>query len=68
VSAAPSPRLLARVGCEVLVVLGALDPVRVEPLPHVRVEVIAGAGHDPHLETPEAFVTALRARAADRRS
>jgi pimeloyl-ACP methyl ester carboxylesterase len=61
VSAFPNRDQLARLHCDALIIRGALEPFEVPPLPHVRVEVIPGAGHDPHLEAPEAFVTAVRA-------
>lgn len=60
VSAFPSRTQLARLHCEALIIRGALEPFEVPPMPHVRVEVVPGARHDPHLEATEAFVTAVR--------
>lgn len=53
VAAAPPRVTLDRVRCPILVVLGARDALRVDPRPHVRVEVMPGVGHDPHLERPD---------------
>ncbi len=49
VAAAPSRRHLDQVRCPVLLVIGERDPLAI---PGVRAEVIAGAGHDPHLDAP----------------
>ena len=54
---------LAVVDCPALVIAGALDPVGLKRagevaagLPAARLEVVADAGHAPHLEQPEAFL------------
>jgi pimeloyl-ACP methyl ester carboxylesterase len=52
VAGAPSARVLENVRCPVLVVLGALDELAVPARPRVQIEVIAGVGHDPHLDPP----------------
>jgi 2-succinyl-6-hydroxy-2,4-cyclohexadiene-1-carboxylate synthase len=58
----PLHELLAGVRAPTLVIAGALDPAgraRAERIaagiPDARLEVIAGAGHTPHLETPSTF-------------
>lgn len=53
---------LAEVRAPTLVLAGALDPpglerarIVAEGIPGARLEIVEGAGHTPHLETPEAF-------------
>jgi 2-succinyl-6-hydroxy-2,4-cyclohexadiene-1-carboxylate synthase len=60
----PLHERLAGVRAPTLVIIGALDPpgrVRAEAIaaaiPGARLDVVAGAGHTPHLETPSAFRT-----------
>ena len=59
---APLHDRLGEVRAPTLVIAGALDPAgcaRAEAvaagIPDARLEVLAGAGHTPHLETPIAF-------------
>jgi 2-succinyl-6-hydroxy-2,4-cyclohexadiene-1-carboxylate synthase len=59
---APLHHRLGDIGCPVLLVAGALDPVGHERARQVargivqaRLELVEGAGHAPHLEMPEVF-------------
>jgi len=54
---------LEQIACPTLVVAGTLDPVGLERarvvaegIPDARLEVVAGAGHTPHLERPDDFL------------
>jgi pimeloyl-ACP methyl ester carboxylesterase len=53
------PRSLIDVPCPILLVFGERETSPIPALPHVHGVIINDAGHDPHLEAPEAFVAAL---------
>ena len=60
---APLDDHLGAIGCPVLVIAGALDPVGLDRARSVaaglrdsRLEVVPEAGHAPHLEQPDAFL------------
>lgn len=60
---APLHDRLGQIGCDALIIAGALDTVGLERarrvaagLPAATLEVVAGAGHAVHLEQPETFL------------
>jgi 2-succinyl-6-hydroxy-2,4-cyclohexadiene-1-carboxylate synthase len=64
---APLDDRLGAIGCPVLVIAGALDLVGLDRaravaagLRDARLEVVAGSGHAPHLEQPDAFLRLAR--------
>ena len=59
----PLPSRLGEVRATTLVIAGALDPARPRAeqvavgIPNARLAIVDGAGHTPHLERPDAFVS-----------
>lgn len=59
VSTVPLRSHLVRVTCPILLVFGEREASPVPALSHVSSVIIPGAGHDPHLEAPDALVAAV---------
>jgi pimeloyl-ACP methyl ester carboxylesterase len=73
----PLDERLARAGVPLLVIFGDMDDIydewedaveKFRAIPSARVEVIAGAGHSPNVETPEEVATLIRAFASGQKS